>query len=86
MGRRARLCGSTEGPGLQPIGDDSVAYGGIDGCSGVLVLKNGVRCPKALEEGGLWSKAVVWKARQSDMLPDGGWQDGTLGSASLGMP
>lgn len=41
MGRRARLCDSIEGPGLQPIGDDSVAYSGTDGCSGVLVLNMG---------------------------------------------
>ena len=68
------------------IDDDSVTYSGIDGCSGVLMLKNGVRYPKPLEEGGLWSEKVVWKARQSDMPAHGGWQDGTLGSASMGMP
>lgn len=80
MGRRAKLCSSTEGSHI----DDNSTYGGTDGCSGVLVLKNGVSCPKRLGKVGFGARrclGYVWKAGQSDMVA--GW---TLGSVSLGMP
>lgn len=37
----------------------SVTYGGTEGCSRVLVLRNGVRCPEPREKGGLWSEEVA---------------------------
>lgn len=46
--------------------------------------RNGVKCPRPLEEGGSWSEKVVWKARRSTVPADRGWQDGTLGLRVLG--
>lgn len=82
MGRQIGLFSSMEG---SHIDDNLVTCGGTDGCSGVLVLKKRGELPQTS-----WERWVLEQEGASGMSGKQGratwWQDGTLGSVSLGMP